>query len=153
MRGSCECNNIEVKWQIVDLSLVPRACQCDYCAMKSAAYVTKAGTRFEVTIHNRVLHKMVQHGSGSAIFHECGHCGQIIFITAQIDGELYGALNANYLDNKMGFPAPIEINFSDQSAEQKRDRWRQTWCHPVVIKTSGHTEYGPVNSDQMGKPA
>jgi hypothetical protein len=77
-------------------SLAPRTCQCEYCFAKSAAYVTKPDTKFEVLIHHKSLHKKVQHGSSSAIFHECSHCRQVIFVTSEIEGELYGALNANH---------------------------------------------------------
>ncbi len=133
--GSCDCHNIEVAWHTVDHSLVPRACQCAYCFGKSAAYVSKSGTRVDVRIRNSRLHKTIQHGSHSADFHECTNCDQVILVTAEIDGELYGALNANKLENRFGFPAPIEVNFSSQSAVEKRERWRQNWCYPVRITT------------------
>jgi hypothetical protein len=134
MHGSCSCNNIEIAWQVIDHSLVPRACQCDYCLQKSAAYVCKSGTTFEVTIRSSTLHRALQHGSNSAVFHECANCGQFVFVTAEIQGELYGALNANLLNNKLGFSAAVNVNFSEQSAAQKQQRWRQNWCHPVLIK-------------------
>lgn len=133
MRGSCDCNNIEIIWHVIDYSLVPRACQCDYCVTKSAAYVSKSATKFEAIIRNNNLHKTVQQGSNSAVFHECANCDQVIFVTIEIDGELYGALNANHLNNKLGFSTPVKTNFSSQTAQQKQERWRQNWCHPVSI--------------------
>jgi hypothetical protein len=131
--GGCDCNNIEISWHTVDYGLVPRACQCDYCLSKAAAYVTKAGTGFDASIRNEKLHSQVRHGSNSAVFHECANCNQVIFVTSEIDGELYGALNANHLINKFGFSAPVKLNFSSQTVEQKRERWRQNWCQPVLI--------------------
>ena len=135
--GGCDCNNIEITWHVVDYSLVPRACQCDYCLPKEAAYVTKSGTRVDVLIRNENFHKKVRHGSNSAVFHECSNCDQVIFVTSEVDGELYGALNANQLNNKFGFSAPVKANFSFQTAEQKRERWQQNWCHPVLITSKG----------------
>jgi hypothetical protein len=135
--GGCDCNNIEINWNTVDYSLVPRACQCDYCSSKSAAYVTKPGTGFDVSIRRKKLHKKVQHGSKNAIFHECANCDQVIFVTSEIDGELYGALNANHLINKLSFSAPVKLNFSSQTAEQKRERWRKNWCRPILITSLG----------------
>lgn len=133
VKGSCDCNNVEVTWDIADRDSVPRACQCDYCFSKSAAYVTKSDTTFEVVIHNSNLHSTVQHGSNSAIFHECTSCEQIVFVTAEIEGVLYGALNVNHLNRKQEFPASVKLDFSGQTAEQKRERWRKNWCHPVLI--------------------
>jgi len=131
--GGCDCNNIEIIWHTVDCSLVPRACQCDYCSSKAAAYVTKSGTGFDVSIRSEQFHNKIQHGSNSATFHECANCDQVIFVTSEIDGELYGALNSRQLTNKFGFSTTVKLNFSSQTTEQKRERWRQNWCQPVLI--------------------
>lgn len=138
--GGCDCNNIEVIWHVVDYSLVPRACQCEYCLSKTVAYVTKSGTKFEILIRNETLHKEIQHGSNSAVFHECANCNQLVFVTSIIEGEVYGALNADRLNNKFGFSASVRANFSSQSAEEKLERWRQNWCHPILIKSLASKE-------------
>tara|TARA_R110001599_G_scaffold353459_1_gene592352 strand:- start:43420 stop:43665 length:246 start_codon:yes stop_codon:yes gene_type:complete len=75
----------------------------------------------------------VQHGSNSAVFHECANCDQVIFVTTEIDGELYGALNANHLKNKFGFSSAINVDYSALSAQEKLARWQQNWCFPVVF--------------------
>jgi|GEM_PF-5774064 len=77
------------------------------------------------------------HGSRSARFHECGSCGQVVFVTADIGGEVYGALNALCMKNKLGFPPALSTNYFSATAGQKRDRWRQNWCHPVTITIPG----------------
>ena len=128
MRGNCRCRNIEVRWQITDYSLVPRACPCVYCQQKSAAYVSKSGSRFTVVIHNESLHKTTQNGSHQARFHECANCGDLVFVTAEIEGETFGALNAHCLRNPAGFPAPVPIDNTAQSAREKLTRWQQHWC-------------------------
>lgn len=133
MRGSCKCRNIEVWWRTVDYSAVPRQCLCEYCREKSVCYVSKAGTRVDVTIRDARLHKTVRQGSNTAVFHECGNCGVLVLVTADIDGEVYGALNANCLDNPLGFCAAVEMDFSAQAAGDKMDRWKANWCRPVCI--------------------
>jgi len=137
MYGSCKCKNIKVQWQVIDLTLVPRACQCSYCISKGAAYVSKSGSKFEVTIHDDNSYGKVRQGSGSAIFHECTNCEVVVFVTAKIGSEVYGALNANCLVNKMGFSTPIATDFSTESGAEKRKRWRQNWCQPVLITSQG----------------
>jgi hypothetical protein len=133
MFGSCKCNNIEVRWRTLDFSVVPRACQCEYCRARGAAYVSKSGTSVEVKIRKESLHKLVEQGSKSATFHECAGCGEVVLVTAIIEGETYGALNANCMINKHGFSEPVQTHFSNQTAGQKCERWRQNWCHPVLI--------------------
>jgi hypothetical protein len=137
MHGSCRCNNLEVTWRTTDYSIVPRACQCDYCRHKDAAYVSKCGTPVELRIHNAGQYTIVTHGSKSAAFHECGACGDIVLVTARIDGETYGALNARCLNNRLGFAAAVAIDYDGQTAEQKQLRWRQNWCSPIRITHLG----------------
>ncbi|MFT5676172.1 MAG: hypothetical protein ACI808_002110 [Paraglaciecola sp.] len=102
--------------------------------MKSVAYVSKSATAFYVLVRNDELYAEIRHGSKRATFHECTNCDQVVFVTALIDGELYGALNANQLKNKFGFSPPVSADFSSQSASKKLERWRQNWCCPIFIK-------------------
>ena len=133
MYGSCDCKNIEIHWQIVDLSLVPRACQCSYCAPKDIAYVSKHHSKFEVTIHSLDNYREEQQGSNLATFHECTNCYQIVFVTADIDGTLHGALNADTMENRLTFSEPVKTNPSSLNREEKLERWRQNWCSPVLV--------------------
>jgi hypothetical protein len=133
MHGSCRCRNIEVHWRTVDFSVVPRACQCDYCRSQGAAYVSKAGTSVDVQVRDASLHRVVRHGSQRAAFHECASCGDLVLVTATFDGEMYGALNARCLRNKLEFASATGVDYSDHTAEQRQQRWRQNWCAPVLI--------------------
>jgi hypothetical protein len=150
MRGNCKCNNIEVVWHTVDYSIVPRACQCEYCLAKGAAYVCKSGTAVEVRVHKERLHRIIMHGSRNARFHECTNCGDVVFVTADIDGEVYGVLNALCMKNVLGFAAAVKMDFAGQTAEQKRDRWRQHWCHPVTITSPGGEIFTAPLSEMSG---
>lgn len=137
LSGNCKCQNIQILWHTVDRSLVPRRCQCDYCVSKSISYVSKAGTRVEVRIREEALVNIHQQGTRSARFHECGNCGELVFVTAEIDGELYCSLNANCIINPFGFSEPVKMELHNQTATEKKNRWRQNWCHPVFITCQG----------------
>jgi hypothetical protein len=136
MRGSCTCGNIQVVWRTVDYSVVPRKCLCPYCQAKGAAYVSKSGTLVQVSIQNADLHDIDRHGSGIAEFHACGNCHDLVLVTVDIQGDVYGALNASCLHNKRGFAPAVDTDFSNQGAAEKLQRWRQNWCHPVQILAS-----------------
>jgi len=133
LRGHCHCHNIEVLWQTNDHSLVPRACGCGYCTGREAAWVSKSGTRFRATVHRANSHRVVRHGSGQAAFHECTGCDSVVFVTAEVEGTVYGVLNARFLDNPMGFADPVPMDFSGQGADEKRERWQRNWCAPVKV--------------------
>ena len=140
IRGGCKCNNIEVIWHTVDRSLIPRKCQCDYCSSKSVSYVSKSGTRVEIDIREEKLHHIHHQGTMSADFHECRNCGELVFVTAEIEGELYVALNACCINNSFGFSAPVSMKLHDQTVNEKKLRWRQNWCHPVTITSKSRSD-------------
>ena len=146
MRGSCSCNNICLSWRNIDFSLVPRKCGCNYCSEKSAAYVSKSKTSVEVEVRNTTLLRMQEHGSRLAKFYECANCGDVVIVIVSIDGELFCALNVNCLEQRHRFPKPINVNFSDQMPEQKLARWKQNWCHPVLVtsQASGDAVTDPL---------
>ncbi|WP_156820732.1 hypothetical protein [Dasania marina] len=135
--GSCNCHNISYIWHKPDDTIIPRACQCHYCLSKGAAYATQTNTRLTVSINNSALHSVVQHGSNSAHFHECSYCDQVVFVTAEIAGRLYGAVNAMLITQKAYLAQPVKLDFSAQTPQQKQQRWQQSWCSPVEITGLG----------------
>lgn len=138
LRGHCSCRNFELSWQTVDYSLIPRACQCAYCRNKGAAYVSKSGSGFSVHVHKPDSYKLVRQGSGTAAFHECSFCNMVVFVTAKIGGQTYGAINSACINNRQGFGAAVAMDFSVQDALEKTRRWQQNWCSPVSL-TMGET--------------
>lgn len=133
MIGSCQCNNIKLTWNVIDFTMTPRACQCDYCLSKKAAYVSKPGSLVEVEVNDKSLLRTVKHGSKTAIFHECASCGELVFVTVVLDGEIYGVVNSNNLVNKFGFAEPVSMSFEGQSKQEKESRWKSNWCR-IQIK-------------------
>ena len=134
MRGSCRCNNIQLSWRNVDYSLVPRACGCQYCGPRGAAYVSKSGTQVTVTARKPKLVRQQRHGSQQATFYECAYCNDIVLAASTIDGETYGAINVQCLDRQSRFPPPVQADVCGQSPEEKLRRWRSNWCSPATVK-------------------
>lgn len=134
MHGSCSCGNFKVRWQTVDYSVVPRQCQCDYCLEKGCAYVSKSGSRIDVSVARRHFHRTVRQGSKRALFHECGHCGDLVLVTVEIEGEVFGALNASCMTNRQGFSPVLTVDFSHEAEQEKVQRWSKNWCSPVRIQ-------------------
>lgn len=132
IHGQCQCGNIKTKWNCIDYSMSPRACQCDYCSNKQAAYVSKPGSLFELSIIDKKHHRKLKQGSETATFHECSYCNSLIAVTVEIDQILYGILNAKFLNNKIEFADAIETNFDGQSIEEKRQRWQRNWCRAKI---------------------
>lgn len=133
VRGSCRCNNLAVSWQNVDYSLVPRACDCRYCSDKGAAWVSKSGSAFSLQVQRADAYRKMHQGSEQATFHECRHCGDVVAVSALIDGDCYGALNLYCLRDAHRFPTALPVQLTGLAAAEKRERWRQNWCYPVNL--------------------
>jgi hypothetical protein len=133
MYGCCSCKNIKINWQLIDLSLVPRACQCSDCLKRNSSYVSKAGTSFSATFYNKSYHRIRTNGFKAVEFHECSYCKQCIFVTSEVDGVLYGAISADCLLNKKGFSEPVNVSFARESLIERLSRIQQNWCRAEIV--------------------
>ena len=134
MRGGCPCGNVQFLWRNVDFSLVPRACNCDYCSGRGAAWLSKSRTALEVSVRNTRLQRFAEQGSMQARFHECTHCDTVVWVGTRIDGEIYGAVNLACLRDSERFIPPRPVVLTELTAEEKLSRWQQNWCCPVTIE-------------------
>lgn len=137
LEGRCPCGNLTVHWQTVDYSVVPRACGCDYCRERGAAWVSKPGTRVRLGARSEGAWRTRRQGSGTAVFHECASCGAVLLVTVEVDGDRFGAVNARHLRNPHGFAASVATDVSGQGVADKLARWRANWCRPVILPPGG----------------
>jgi len=134
MIGYCNCKNLKVTWDLRDLSLTPRACQCDFCLSHNVQWLSKSGSKFELSINLFANYEAVQTGTKSAVFHKCSYCQTIIATTVTIDRIHYGAVNLNCLNQKHRFPKARPTIFDNvKSANERKIIWQQNWCSPATI--------------------
>ncbi|MGK0298875.1 MAG: hypothetical protein ACI9XC_002499 [Gammaproteobacteria bacterium] len=134
MKGSCVCKNIEIEWLASDFSHIPRVCQCDYCRLINASYVSQSGTEIHVTIHDEDKHKVVMHGTNTAAFHVCTNCDSLTIATSLIDGTIYGVINSKCLENQDRFKEPQTFSYEGETLEQRLNRRKKNWCSPVLFR-------------------
>ena len=148
IQGGCNCGNIEIDWQPSQAPCAPRACQCDYCISKNASYVSEPNSELSAKINSSELHRVVQHGTNTADFHECSACNTLVFVSSKIGNETYGVINSICLPS-INFELPINMHFSQESEEERLNRRRQNWCHPVLITI---TSNGIVKRSRVCQP-
>ncbi len=132
IQGSCKCGNFKIKWHSSDYQLIPRECVCNYCQSKEATYVSKCDTKFEVIITNQSLHHIHQQCTQTAQFHECKGCGNLVFVTSDINGALFGSINSACLEDSNKFQPSVSLALSTTTADQKKHKWRQSWCQANI---------------------
>lgn len=128
MYGSCRCGNVELHWQLVDHSLVPRCCQCEYCATRELAWVSKSGTRLRSTVRRSAFYRTVTHGTQTARFHECTYCDTPVFASSEVEGDHYAVVNAACVQAPEIFMPARSISFTDETLAQRQKRRKSNWC-------------------------
>lgn len=139
-QGSCYCGNITVTVKTPNegsdpfTATVPRECDCDYCTMHGAAWVSTPDAVLEVEIQNEAAINLFEQGSDTARFWLCQRCGVVPAVTCDIDGSRKGAVNANCMLERAELPTARKSSPKELSAEDKKDRWSDLWIDKVVIK-------------------
>jgi hypothetical protein len=136
MEGGCYCGNITLR---LDLSqradrLTPRACDCDFCTMNGAAWVSDPDAALEIEIQNEAAVTLFEQGSETARFWLCQRCGVVTAVTCDIEGVRKGAVNARVMLERDSF-APTEPASPKQlDTDTKLARWDKLWIGNVRVK-------------------
>lgn len=133
LRGGCHCGAL---WLVYHTALpiaetAPRACDCSFCRMHGAAYVSDPVGALTIRVSAVDCLQSYRHGSEAALFRLCGRCGVLVAVTYEQDGRDYAAVNAGCLDERDGFAASVDASPQRLSREQKIDRWTRMWVPRV----------------------
>jgi len=132
--GGCHCGAL--RWEFEGgapfSTLVPRACDCDFCRRHHAAWVSNPQGRLRLQAAVAALQRYRQ-GSGQAEFLLCRDCGVLVAVVAgREDGDLIGAANRNAFDARDGFAGETVVSPRLLAADAKLARWSQVWM-PVEL--------------------
>ena len=127
MNKRCSCGNITIEWDTKIKSLIARQCDCDYCVSCGAEYVSDPDSYVKYKINDKSKHRVIQHGTETAEFHECMNCG-VILVTSQIKAQTYCVLNAKALDISYSSLDKDKKNYNGESVNQRLDRRSKKWC-------------------------
>jgi hypothetical protein len=134
--GSCYCGNITVIFRAEAKSetLQPRTCDCGFCRRNGAEWVSDPDGRIDIAVMNEAALSLYEQGSEMARFWICQRCGTTTAVTAEINGKLHGAINANCLEGTEKFADSKSVSPKSLSDFEKRVRWEETWTSETVVK-------------------
>ena len=135
LRGSCHCGQLGVELSTArELSgISPRACDCSFCQMHGAAYVSDPAGRLSVFENKPGALRIYRQGSMRAQFLMCANCGVLVAVIMEEAEHLYGAANAACLDGRRAFAAPVPVSPQLLGPEEKVSRWQQAWVADVLV--------------------
>ncbi len=136
MEGGCYCGNITLRLTLSKSpgDLTPRACDCDFCTMNGAAWLSDPEASLEIEIQNEAAITLFEQGSENARFWLCQRCGVVTSVTCDIGGHRKGAVNANVMTGREDFAATEPASPKHLSAETKLARWDALWIGNVRVK-------------------
>ena len=128
----CKCGQVDIGVRLTQAisQYVPRACDCDYCRAKDAAYLSDPHGEAQITSEAAILR--FRQGSQQADFLVCPGCDQLVAVTCEIDGQLRGAINARLFSGVADLPAAQPASPKRLSADAKKARWAKIWF-PVEV--------------------
>jgi hypothetical protein len=142
LSGGCHCGNIRIVLNLTHepADYQPRACDCDFCRMHGAAYVSDPQGSLAVHVGDPQQRGSYQQGSGQADLVYCRRCGVLIGALYIDAGRCFATVNSRVITTTS--TAGASIFGQDQPAspkgltpEQKVGRWRNIWFSNVSIFT------------------
>lgn len=133
VEGRCHCGNIVLRARLTrpPQSYEPRACDCDFCCLHGAAYVSDPKGCLEIRVKESGLIERYHHGSQSAEFLICQRCGVYVGALYRDVAQILGVVNIRVLDPAVVFGTSRPISPKALSSGDKIARWRTLWF-PVV---------------------
>jgi hypothetical protein len=129
--GSCHCGNLKFEFETaLEPAAMPlRACQCSFCRRHAALSTSDPSGSVQVSVVDVSLLQRYRFDLGITDFLICRRCGVYLMAMMEIDGALYGVLNANVMDCRaamIGPISPMEYGGEDEAARLARRKTRWT---------------------------
>jgi len=135
LKGGCHCGNLRVEMRLSGPpdSYRPRACDCDFCRMHGASYVSDPLGSLVVRIKDDSQRGSYRQGSGQADLMYCRQCGVLVGATYSEAGGVYATINSRVMDGPPPFGPEQTASPKTLTGEQKATRWRDIWFGKVTV--------------------
>ncbi|WCL55670.1 GFA family protein [Gimibacter soli] len=136
LHGSCRCGNIHLalSTDMEAAAFTPRACDCDFCVERGAAWMSDPAASLSLTVKNRDDLELQKQGSETADFWVCKACGTVVCVTADLNGRRFATINARAMDDRHSFQAPVPASPKLLAADEKQARWAKLWIGCVTVR-------------------
>jgi len=134
--GGCHCGNVRyVLGSDVPLAAwAARFCGCNFCVRHGGLYASHPSASLTVSVKNNDNLGRYRFATASADFCFCRNCGVLVFLTSDIDGEVYGLVNMNTLDERPSALAEAPVmSYDGEAPEARLRRRKENWIARVQL--------------------
>lgn len=134
--GGCHCGNVRytLNSDVPVSSWTARFCDCSFCIRQGGLYASHPTASLTVGVEKPERLGRYRFATASADFCFCLTCGVFVYITSEIDGQLFGLVNMNSLDERpQEFAQAPVMSFEEEQPEERLQRRRKNWIAKVQI--------------------
>ena len=139
IQGRCHCGNLQATLTTdrKPQEMWLRACQCSFCRPHNMRSLSDADGRLRISVQDAGQLNRYRFGLGTADFLICRNCGNYIGAVQEVDGRLYGIMNANLTaDRGAAFGEGEHRFYEEESAEERAIRRQKVWT-PADLAIDG----------------
>ncbi len=133
--GNCHCGNIqyEFKTALKISEFAIRRCDCSYCTKSGTRYVSDPNGELSINIGDESQTSTYEFGTKTAQFKVCAICGSIPLATSEIDGNLFGIVNINTLEEAEHFSRHAKVmSYDEETVDERLSRRKKNWIGRVT---------------------
>lgn len=130
INSTCHCGNLQatMKTEKEPQDMWLHACQCDFCRTHNMRSLSDCEGNAEIRVREGERLNRYHFGMNMVDFLICKNCGNYIGAVQEIDGQLYGILNANLTENRGerfgdATPALFEKETREARSARRKDVW------------------------------
>lgn len=139
INGSCHCGNLKAKLTTEKKpdEMWLRACQCDFCRSHNMRSLSDCDGQMEMHVADGSQVNRYHFGLGMVDFLICKGCGNYIGAVQEVDGQLYGIMNANLTENRGVQFGEAEYKFYEEETGGERSARRKSFWTPAKLTVEG----------------
>lgn len=130
INGKCHCGNLqaELTTDKEPHEMWLRACQCDFCRSHNMRSLADAEGRLAISVQDGTRLNRYHFGMNMVDFLICANCGNYIGAVQEVDGRLYGIINANLTEERgKRFGEADQAHFEEETGEERSTRRKEVW--------------------------
>lgn len=130
INGSCHCGNLKatLTTEKAPEDMWLRACQCDFCRSHNMRSLSDPEGGMVMSIADEAKVNRYHFGLGMVDFLICKCCGNYIGAVQEVDGQLYGIMNANLTENRGAqFGEADHRHYEQETGEERSARRKAVW--------------------------
>ncbi len=135
--GGCHCGffRYRLSGTVPIHEWTARYCGCGFCTKHGALYASHPGAVLELMPRDRGLAGKYRFATASADFCFCRNCGVLTHLVCEIDGNTYGLVNVNTLDERIaGFASAPVMSYEGEDRSARMGRRKENWIPEVIVR-------------------